>query len=108
MSKFLVKKFKNIFFEFKIENNHKVVIDKTITNYLIFILAAVGIICVFMNYILVGVGVFAIIFITMNIKSTIYYSIYKSFAKNDQELEEIGSKYSFSDPKTLILNSKRG
>ena len=59
-----------------------------------------------MNYLIVSIISFIFVFLIMNIKSTIYYSIYRKYATNDQELLEIGSKYSFSDPKTLILNQK--
>lgn len=108
MIKFLVSKFRHLFFKFKIENNHNVIVDITLTNYVILALAILGIVSVFMKYLIVSIISFIFVFLIMNIKSTIYYSIYRKYATNDQELLEIGSKYSFSDPKTLILNQKEG
>lgn len=98
------KKVRRFFFTFEKKHPDYYLVSKTVPNYCVAFLGLIGFICCFMNLIIPGALVFAIVFIVMSIKSAVYYDIYRIYYNQKYEMEEVGSKYSLSNPKTLIIH----
>lgn len=97
------KQFHHLFYNYQVQGNEALLIHKTGTNILIMAIAIVGFIACFANVLWLGIIALIFVFVAMTIQSTCYFEVYRKFNKSHFSFEEYGSKYSFKNPKTLLI-----
>lgn len=78
-------------------------IENPIWNYLSFILGGIGLLSCIQNQILLAAATLVTVFLLMNVKMISYYKIYRLYQGKQYTISMDGSKYSYTNPKKLII-----
>ena len=97
----MIEKLTPFYFQIIKNEGEIMIIANTLWNYLILLLAVIGFICCFMNAVLPATIIFFGVFIHMNLKTIIYFQLYKKYSKLKYMIQENGSKYSFKNPQII-------
>lgn len=100
------KYLRRIFFAYEKKTGDIYLISKPLPNYFILCFAVIGFLACFLNILWLGFLALGIVFVSMTTRTVLYFNIYKLYHANNYQFEDVGSKYSFSHPKTLIIRKK--